>query len=173
MLRLPSHPHADILSLLWKLIQVNSGPGARNPLTFPKHFGEFYPQELYRVFIGKNGSRKEVKENSHVKTNRVQNSVFLNKTAYRSNCSRGVLPVVGLSEANPFKMDFLWTGDGYILFFNLPVTFFTLMCCDNLILKGLLAQLSYRLYCLLLHCVRSFSPSSFLSSACFVCCGTH
>lgn len=42
------------LSLLWKLIQVNSGPGARNPLTFPKHFWEFYPQELYHVFRGKN-----------------------------------------------------------------------------------------------------------------------
>lgn len=51
------------------------------------------------------GSRKEVKENSHVKTNRVQNSVFLNKTACRSNCSSGALPVVGLSEANPFKVE--------------------------------------------------------------------
>ena len=77
------------LTLLWKLIYINSDPKAGNLLTFPKHFRELHPQELYGVFTANTGeklntrTREGAGEGGHVKINRTHGCISLFKKKLR------------------------------------------------------------------------------------------
>lgn len=123
MLQPPSYPHTDIFKSALETYPGKQWSWSQEPPDLPKTLSGVLPTGalpcLHREKLPLGPGRRLTKT-VVLKQTKCRILFFLTKLRAAETALVGLHPLMGLSEANPHKVDFLWTGDGYVFYSIYP-----------------------------------------------------